>query len=80
MIEQNHISYKDSAARVVLKEHGYYRYIFNDYKEEYDHLMNSGLYDELTEKKYLIKHIETEIDSNDPKVHKLLYPFQIPLC
>ena len=78
MIEQNHISYKDSAARVVLKEYGYYRYIFNDYKEEYDHLMNSGLYDELTEKKYLIKHIETEIDSNDPKVYKLLYPFQIP--
>lgn len=78
MIEQNHISYKDGAARVVLKENVYYRYIFNDYKEEYDHLMNSGLYDELTEKKYLIKHIETEIDSNDPKVYKLLYPHQIP--
>ena len=78
MIEQNHISYKDTAARIVLKENGYYRYIFKDYKEEYDHLMNSGLYEELTEKKYLVKHIETVIDSNDPKVYKLLYPFQIP--
>lgn len=77
MIEQNHISYKDSAARVVLKENGYYRYIFHDYKEEYDHLMNSGLFEELTEKEYLIKHNEIENDSNDPKVYKLLYPFQI---
>ena len=78
MIEQNHISYKDNVARVVCKEKGYYRYIFNDYKQEYDHLMNSGLYEELTEKGHLIKHIETEIDSNDPRVYKLLIPYQIP--
>lgn len=40
--------------------------------------MNSGLYEELTEKKYLIKHTETKIDSNDSRVYKLLYPYQIP--
>jgi hypothetical protein len=78
MIKQNHISYKDSAARVVFKKNVYYRYIFNDYKEEYEHLMKSGLYTELTKKGYLIKHVETEIDSNDPKIYKLLVPYQIP--
>jgi hypothetical protein len=78
MIEQNHISYKDSAARVVFKKNVYYRYIFNDYKEEYEHLMKSGLYTELTRKGYLIKHLETEIDSNDAKIYKLLVPYQIP--
>ena len=33
MIHPNYISYRDSAARVVAKEDGYYRYIFNEYKE-----------------------------------------------
>ena len=52
IIEPNNISYRDSAARVVKKESGYYRYIFHEYKAEYDHLMQSGLYEELTEKNH----------------------------
>jgi SAM-dependent methyltransferase len=78
IIEPNNISYRDSAARVVKKESGYYRYIFHEYKAEYDHLMQSGLYEELTEKNLLIKHKEIEKDTDDPKVYKLLYPTQIP--
>lgn len=78
IIEPNNISYKDSAARVVKKEAGYYRYIFHQYKEEYEHLMKSGLYNELTQKGLLIDHKEIEIDTDDPKVYKLLLPSQIP--
>jgi SAM-dependent methyltransferase len=78
MIEPNNISYRDTAARVVKKESGYYRYIFHEYKAEYDHLMQSGLYEELTQKNLLIKHQEIQIDTDDPKVYKLLYPTQIP--
>ncbi len=78
MIEPNNISFRDTAARVVKKENGYYRYIFNEYKAEYKHLMQSGLYKELTHKRLLIEHKEIPIDTDDPKVYKLLYPNQIP--
>lgn len=78
MIEPNNISFRDTAARVVKKESGFYRYIFHEYKTEYDHLMQSGLYNELTEKGLLIEHQEIQIDTDDPKVYKLLYPTQIP--
>jgi SAM-dependent methyltransferase len=77
IIKPNNISYRDTAARVVKKESGYYRYIFYEYKAEYDHLMQSGLYKELTQKGLLIEHQEIEIDTVDPKVYKLLYPTQI---
>jgi len=78
IIEPNNISYRDSAARVVKKESGYYRYIFHEYKAEYDHLIQSGLYEKLTQKGLLIKHQEIQIDTDDPKVYKLIYPAQIP--
>lgn len=78
IIEPNNISYRDTAARVVKKESGYHRYIFQEYKAEYDHLMQSCLYDELIEKELLIEHKEIQIDTDDPKVYKLLYPTQIP--
>jgi len=77
IIEPNNISYKDTAARVVKKESEYYRYIFHEYKIEYEHLMQSGLYEELTKKGLLIEHKEIEKDTNDPKVYKLLLPYQI---
>ena len=78
IIEPNNISYRDTAARVVKKESGYYRYIFHEYKAEYDHLIQSGLYEELTQKDLLIEHQEIQIDTDDPKVYKLLLPTQIP--
>ena len=78
IIEPNNISYRDTAARVVKKEIGYYRYIFHEYKAEYDHLMKSGLYQELIQKELLIEHQEIEVDTDDPRVYKLLHPTQIP--
>lgn len=77
MLSPNEFSYRDTAARVVKKESGYYRYIFQEYKPAYEHLMQSGLYKELTQKGLLIEHQEVEIDTNDPKAYKLLYPTQI---
>ena len=80
----NNISYKDTAARVVLEEGLYYRYIFEEYQQEYDHLMQSGLYQALTEKGLLISH--QEVDANleaqqesQPhlKIYKKLLPLQI---
>ena len=70
----NNISYKDTAARVVLEEGIYHRYIFEEYQQEYDHLMQSGLYQALTEKGLLISHQEVEAN---PEIYKKLVPHQI---
>jgi hypothetical protein len=78
MIEANAISYKDSAARVIKKDNVYYRYIFFEYKNEYDYLMSSGLYEDLINEKLLIEHQEIEINTTDSKVYKVLCPKQIP--
>ena len=85
MTQANYISYKDSAARVVLKEGIYYRYIFNEYKREYDNLMQSGLYEALIAKGYLIPHAELKYEGNEPSIYKQLLPEQIhfqsyPFC
>ena len=61
-MQPNNISYKDSAARVVQEEGIFYRYIFDEYQAEYDHLMQSGLYKALLEKRYIIAHEEVDAD------------------
>ena len=85
MNQANYISYKDSAARVVLKEGIYYRYIFNEYKKEYDNLMQSGLYEALKSMGYLISHSELNYEDGDSTIYKQLLPEQIhfqsyPFC
>ena len=85
MNQANYISYKDTAARVVLKEGIYYRYIFNEYKKEYDYLMQSGLYEALKSKGYLISHSELNYEDGDSTIYKHLLPEQIhfqsyPFC
>ena len=86
----NTISYKDTAARVVLENGTYYRIIFEEYQAEYDHLMQSGLYKTLTEKGLMIKHEEIDISvpkegkqfqqstTSHNKPYKRLKPYQIP--
>ena len=85
MNQANYISYKDTAARVFLKEGIYYRYIFNEYKKEYDNLMQSGLYEALKSMGYLISHSELNYEGGDTNVYKQLLPEQIhfqsyPFC
>jgi len=85
MTQANYISYKDTAARVVLKEGIYYRYIFNEYKREYDNLIQSGLYEALIAKGYLIPHAELKYEGNETSIYKQLLPEQIhfqsyPFC
>jgi SAM-dependent methyltransferase len=89
----NLISYRDTAARVVLEEGIYYRYIFDEYKAEYDHLTQSGLLQALTEKGLIIaqqeevivqgldlpKHTQLQLQNQSPnKLYKKLKPQQIP--
>lgn len=81
----NYLSFRDNAARVIKEEGKYYRYIFNTYKAEFDHLMNSGLYDVLISHGYMISHEEIASNENDIGVstndyqnfYKKLFPKQI---
>ena len=77
MIDPQYFSYRDPNARVVKKADGYYRYIFTSYRPDYDHLMQSGLYDRLVGSGLMIPHKEVEVDSSDPTIYRLLYPRQI---
>ncbi len=77
MTGPNYYSYRDADARVVKKKDGWYRYIFNTYKNEYEHLMQSGLHQELVENDLLISHEEVGVDTDDPNVHKLIRPGQV---
>jgi len=69
-------SYKDSAARVVKKDGIYYRYISNPYAKEYQHLMSSGLYDELVNKGLLIEHQDLNNQASEG-VFTVIMPEQI---
>jgi hypothetical protein len=76
MIEPNYLSYKDLSARVVEKEGKFIRYIFTSYKDEYDYLMSSGLYEELVQLNLLISHDELPLDEEEG-VYKIILPEQL---
>jgi len=77
LVKPQYYSFKDSAARVIEKDGVYYRYIFHEYKNEYDHLISSGLYNELINRKLLISHIEVNNDSGNSSVYTIIKPDQI---
>ena len=55
-------SFKDPSGFVFQQNNIFYRQVNKPYKEDYDLLMNSGLYDKLVSKGYLLPH--EEIDQN----------------
>lgn len=71
-------SFKDPAGFIFKVDGIYYRQVNQSYSEEYNLLMNSGLYEKLVQQKRLIAH--TEVDnykSNDEKWYKTLQPRQL---
>ncbi len=77
-VEKTCYSFKDLSARVVKSEGIYKRYVHNSYKGEFEHLMNSGLYDVLVEKQYIIPHIVDEVNQLPTGYFVRLVPQQIP--
>ena len=54
-----------------------FRQINKSYKENYSHLMNSGLYQQLINSKFLIPHEEVNITPYDNNAYKIIKPEQI---
>ena len=74
-------SFRDPAGYIYYSNNRVYRKIFNCYFKQYEHLMNSGLYDELVEKKLLVSHKEVErtkeyIVLEVEKIPFISYPYE----
>ncbi len=76
ILEAENSSFRDRDALVYINDDKIYRKIFFSYKENYDNLMNSGLYKKLTEEGLLIKHIELNNVQEDG-VYKIIEPEKV---
>ncbi|HMU02444.1 MAG TPA: hypothetical protein PJ990_02430, partial [Saprospiraceae bacterium] len=75
-------SFRDPASFVYIEENKIFRKIRSEYKNEMEHLMQSGLYDELIDKKYLIKHTLLKEELNNDlviqpeEIEFISYPYE----
>jgi hypothetical protein len=75
---QHPSSFRDPSGFVFLHEGKYYRQVNKCYVENYDRLMNSGLYTTLIEKKYLLSHTELKENiSENENCYITLLPEQL---
>ena len=73
MIEEG--SFRDPDGFVFTHNNKLFRAVAHDYKQNYDHFINSGLYNKLTEQGYLISHREVEDGDIQVKgMYKILEP------
>ena len=75
MGEQNAASFRDPSGIVYRQNGVLFRQVNQNYKKDYELLFSSGLYDTLTEKKYLIPHSVVQEKPFAPQsVYKILKP------
>lgn len=75
---KNPASFRDPSGFVFKRGGSSLRQVNSQYKENYDLLLHSGLFEELVNKKYLIDHREIDKPKKDKIVYKILKPDQIP--
>jgi hypothetical protein len=72
-------SFRDPSGFLFYRDGSIYRQINTSYKENYDHLMNSSLYNTLVDKNLLIPHKEIDVPAPEPyKAYKIIKPEPIP--
>lgn len=71
-------SFRDPSGIVFKKNGTIYRQINNCYQQQYNHLMQSGLYDDLTGQNMLIRHQETSEKPISDSGSLVIAPQQIP--
>ena len=68
-------SFRDPSGFLFVNEGNLYRQINKSYQNEFDKIMDSGLYDELVEKELLIPHEESSTESpQSEKCYKIIKP------
>ncbi len=74
----NNVSFRDSAGFVFKHNGEIYRQINKVYQDIYEKLMSCGLYEELTEKGFLVPHKEINLtELRDNRLYKYIKPEQI---
>ncbi len=72
-------SFRDPSGFVFIRDGTVYRQVNPGYQANYDHLLGSGLYADLTERQLLVPHIETDSPApGSQEAYKVLKPLQIP--
>lgn len=73
-------SFRDPSGFVFNLNNTIYRQVNNSYKENYDALISSGLYENLSGKSFLISHVDetNQISIKDSNVYKIIKPEPIP--
>tara|TARA_B100000029_G_scaffold431868_1_gene443680 strand:+ start:414 stop:1799 length:1386 start_codon:yes stop_codon:yes gene_type:complete len=71
-------SFRDTSGFLFYHENEIYRIINSSYKEQYEKLMNSNLYQKLEEKNLIISHSEVENLNFDYDYYKIIKPEKIP--
>ena len=71
-------SFRDPSGFIFYDGDTLLRQVNTSYKENYDHLMTSGLYEKLSQSDLLIPHEEIDFDSNDESAYLIIKPKKIP--
>jgi hypothetical protein len=71
-------SFRDPSGFVYFQDNLIYRQVNRVYKENYDHLMISGLYKHLVDAELLIPHNEVDMEHGSEKTYKIIKPELIP--
>lgn len=72
-------SFRDPSGFLFYRHGSIYRQINMYYKENYDHLMNSGLYESLINAGLLIEYKEVDVEGTHPNIaYKIIKPVSIP--
>jgi hypothetical protein len=72
-------SFRDPSGFLFTRNGKLYRQVNRDYKQDYDHLISSGLYEKLVSSKLLVHHAEVNIQAAIPSLsYKILEPERVP--
>jgi hypothetical protein len=72
-------SFRDPSGFIFYRNDSIYRQVNKSYRENYDLLMSSNLYDVLVAEQLLISHIEADFEGHDPvNEYKIIKPEKIP--
>lgn len=75
----NPASFRDPSGFIFLQDGKIYRQVNSLYRQNYDHLMSSGLYQNLVEAGLLIPHREASLDlARSEEAYKILEPQPVP--
>jgi len=71
-------SFRDPSGYTFIQNKIIYRQINFSYKENYDFLMESGLYQKLVDQNLLISHEDETLERTESTAYKIIRPIQIP--